>query len=121
MLRVRLGAQDTHYRGTVVPGATTLRMMADCGVQITTRSDGEGGLLAAVDGAEFLQPLFVGDFIEFRAWLTASGRRSRRMTIEALRTIRAPGDEPGSRPSICDPPEIVARATLVIVVSRPSS
>jgi acyl-CoA hydrolase len=117
-LRVRLGANDTHYRGNVIPAATTMRLFADCCTQITTRNDGQGGLLAAYEGAEFLHPLFIGDFVELRAWLLSTGNRSRRMTMVALRTIRAPTDDVGSRPVVCDPPEIVARATIVVVIPK---
>lgn len=122
-LRVRLGAQDTHYGEGLIPAATLLRLFADCSTEIGLReSGGREGLLAAYEGAEFLHPCRVGDYIEIQAKILSRGKRSRRVGVVALRHVRAPEHEAavGRLWSFCEPPEIVARAIMVSVSPRPS-
>jgi 3-aminobutyryl-CoA ammonia-lyase len=118
-LRVRLGTSDTHYRSQLIPAATVMRLFADCTTEIGIRDNGRPGLLAAYEGAEFLEPLRVGDYVEIRATVVARGRRSRRIGLEAWRFIRAPApDAADHNYMLCEPPELVARATMVSVAPR---
>lgn len=119
-LRVRLGMLDTHYSEGLVPAATILRLFADCSTEIGLReNNGREGMLAAYEGAEFLLPCRAGDYLEIRATVLTRGNRSKRVQLEAFRTLRAPhGSENNSRWSVCEPPEIVARAVLVSVTPK---
>ncbi len=120
MLRVRLGTNDTHYREELIPAATLLRLFADCSTEIGLReSGGREGLLAAYEGAEFMYPCRVGDYLEIQAKVLSRGNRSRRVGLVALRHVRAPGhDEKPQLWQFCEPPEVVARAILVSVTPR---
>lgn len=119
MLRVRLGTADTHYRSHLIPAATVMRLFADCSTEIGIRDNGRAGLLAAYEGAEFLKPLRVGDYVEIHASVIARGRRSRRISLEAWRLARAPAyDAADHSYTLCEPPELVARATMVSVAPR---
>jgi 3-aminobutyryl-CoA ammonia-lyase len=121
MLRVRLGTTDTHYRGNLIPAATVMRLFADCSTEIGIRDNGRAGMLAAYEGAEFLAPLRVGDYVEIRATVLSRGRRSRRVALEAWRLAAAPGEGAVSRDyTLYDPPELVARATMISVAPRPA-
>lgn len=119
-LRVRLGMLDTHYAEGLVPAATILRLFADCSTEIGLReNEGREGLLAAYEGAEFLQPCRAGDYLEIRATVLSRGNRSKRVQLEAVRTLRAPvSGAADHRWAICEPPEIVARAVLVSVTPK---
>jgi acyl-CoA hydrolase len=120
MLRVRLGTNDTHYAESLVPAATLLRLFADCSTEIGMReNDGREGLLAAYEGAEFLKPCRVGDYLEIHAKVLSRGNRSRRVEITAWRALQAPlHGENDNRWKICEPPELVAKAVLVSVTPR---
>jgi 3-aminobutyryl-CoA ammonia-lyase len=120
MLRVRLGTGDTHYTESLVPAATILRLFADCSTEIGLReNNGREGLLAAYEGAEFLKPCRVGDYLEIRAKILSRGNRSRRVEIAAWRSLQAPlHGENDNRWTIVDPPELVAKAVLVSVTPK---
>lgn len=118
-LRVRLGTQDTHFRGHLIPAATVMRLFADCSTELGIRESGRAGLLAAYERAEFLRPLHVGDYVEICATVLSRGERSRRVGLEAWRHIRAPvPDGEPQRWELAESPELVARATMVSVTPR---
>lgn len=119
-LRVRMNAQDTTYRSVIIPAARIMGLFADCVTQVTLREDGDGSLLAAYENAQFKQSVHIGDYLEIQARVIKRGNRSRRFAVVALRHIRTPGPgEPDSPPAvICDSPEVVAEAVLVVVVRK---
>jgi acyl-CoA hydrolase len=119
-LRVRLGTNDTHYRGNLIPAATVLRLFADCSTEIGIRVNGSPGLLAAYESANFLKPLRVGDYVEIQARVLSRGNRSRRISLEALRWISAPvdGEDAAEGWQVHEEPELVARAVMVGVRPR---
>jgi 3-aminobutyryl-CoA ammonia-lyase len=118
-LRVRFGLHDTHYSGGLIPAATILKTFADCSSEIGIRLDGVDGYLAAYETAEFLKPVYAGDYVEFRARLLSKGNRSRRISVEARRCMEAKEFEGGLSGGIFhDPPEVVARAVMVAVRPR---
>lgn len=118
MLRVRLSLADTHYAGHLIPAATVLRLFADCSTEIGIHDNGRPGLLAAYENATFLQPLYVGDYVEIRAAVISRGTRSRRIRIEAWREVRAPLPGAPVQYAIVQPPELVAHAVMVSVAPR---
>ncbi len=121
-LRVRLGTSDTHYGGQLIPAATIMRLFADCSTEIGIRDNGRPGLLAAYEGATFLKPLYVGDYVEIRATVTARGRRSRRISLEAWRLVAAPPpDRADADHVVLDAPELIARAVMISVAPRSGS
>lgn len=119
LLRLRLGLHDTHYADGLIPAATIMRLFADCQSEVSIRMDGVDGYMAAYEKAEFLKPVYAGDYIEIRARLISQGNRSRRFAMEAHRYLATKELGGGlSGGTIFDPPEIVARATLVCVKPR---
>jgi 3-aminobutyryl-CoA ammonia-lyase len=118
-LRVRMGLHDTHYEGGLIPAATILRLFADCSSELGIRMDGVDGYLAAYESAEFLLPVYAGDYIEITATLASKGNRSRRIALTATRAIRAQllGGGLGGG-TVISPPETVGRAVLVAVVPK---
>lgn len=115
-LRLRLGLTDTHYANGLIPAATILRLFADCAAELGTRLDGVDGYLAAYENAEFLLPVFAGDYIEIRARLLSAGNRSRRLGLEALRSLEYRDLGGGlSGGVVHDPPQLVARASMITV------
>lgn len=118
-LRLRMGLHDTHYEGGLIPAATMLRLFADCSSELGIRMDGVDGYLAAYESAEFLQPVYAGDYVEITAELVKKGNRSRRISIVATRSVRAKVLANGlGGGEVVDPPEVVGRAILIAVVPK---
>lgn len=118
-LRMRLRADDTHYAGGTIPGATYLAFMADaCAMLMILRGE-PAGFLARWESADFSTPCNVGDYIEVRCTLVRVGNRSRRLEAEVVRLVRTSvtaGET--SVGEVPDPPDIVARGTYVGVIPR---
>ena len=126
LLRVRLGTDDTHYSDHLIPGATIVRLFADCATEIMLREDGTGGLLAGIESAAFHKAVRVGDYLEIVGKVIHRGTRSRKYSVEARRTIeRLEPTDPRrtargllSECVVHDPPELVGEAILIAVVPR---
>jgi 3-aminobutyryl-CoA ammonia-lyase len=120
-LRVRLGLHDTHYPNGLIPAATILRLFADCSGEIGVKMDGVDGYLAAYENAEFLLPVYAGDYLEVRAKLETAGNRSRRIGLQALRCTEHRDLGGGLSGGIFhDPPQLVARAIMIAVKPKDS-
>lgn len=118
-LRIRLGLHDTHYPNGLIPAATILRLFADCASELGIRMDGVDGYLAAYERAEFLKPVYAGDYLEITAKLLSKGNRSRRTQLEARRCMEARELGGGLSGGIFhEPPELVATAIMVGVRPR---
>jgi 3-aminobutyryl-CoA ammonia-lyase len=118
-LRVRLGLHDTHYADGLIPPATVLRLFADCSSELGIQSDGTDGYLAAYERAEFLCPLFAGDYIAIKARTVSKGIRSRRTALEAYRCLKSIDLGAGlTGGHFSDPPELVAHAVAIAVRPR---
>jgi 3-aminobutyryl-CoA ammonia-lyase len=114
-LRVRLGPGDARYADGLVPGSKAMELFGDLETEIALKEGGDEGLCVAYDMVEFLAPLRVGDYVEASAHVVSRGRSSRRLYAELFR-VRAV-DERGLDASP-DAPELVARASVTIVVGR---
>jgi len=118
-LRVRFGLLDTHYHNGLIPAAIILRSFADCSSEIGLRMDGVDGYLAAYESAEFLKPVYAGDYVEVRARVISKGNRSRRVAVEAHRVLEHKEGTGGlSGAVVHDPPQLVGRAVMVSVKPR---
>jgi 3-keto-5-aminohexanoate cleavage enzyme len=126
-LRVRVSAHDAHYAGALVDGARILGLFGDLATELLIRLDGDEGLFRAYETVEFLAPVFVGDYIEATAELTAVGRSSRQMRFEArtvISNLRAGWSDTEIEPmrtapsaaEVLEDPVVVARATGTCVV-----
>lgn len=119
MLRVRMSQRDAHYAGNLVAGARMMELFGDVATELTIRHDGDEGLLRVYENAEFLAPVYAGDYIEAVGRIVAVGNTSRRMEMEARKVIslaQVPGQE--SAADVLPQPVLVARATCVAVVLK---
>ena len=117
VLKVRIGAHDSHYAGGLVDGAKMLQFFGDVATEILIRFDGDEGLFRAYECVEFLAPVYAGDFIEVEARLIRVGKTSRQMVFEARKMIQllsstdAKGHPPSSSAGVVlSPPLVVCRA-----------
>lgn len=118
-LRMRLRADDTHYAGGTIPGATYLALMADACAMLMIMRGEPAGFLARWDAVDFTTPCEVGDYIEVRCTLVHVGNRSRRLEAEVVRLVRtsvANGET--SIGEVPDPPDLVVRGTYTSVIPR---
>src|SRR6056297_2215896 len=112
MIRLRMSMHDAHYAGELVDGAKMLQLFGDVATELLIKNDGDEGLFAAYDNVEFLAPVYAGDYIEAKGWITTAGNTSRKMSFEAYKVIentRIP--EQDSACNLLDKPLLVCRAS----------
>jgi 3-aminobutyryl-CoA ammonia-lyase len=117
-LRVRMGAHDAHYGGNLVDGARILGLFGDVATELLIRADGDEGLFAAYDLVEFKAPVYAGDYIEARGWITKTGTTSRTMEFEAYKVISPRPDLSPSAADVLDEPVLVVRARGTCVTPK---
>jgi len=83
---------DGHSVGNLVDESRIINYWGDIGTEIMIRATGNGSLFRAYKDIEFLQPIHVGDFVEFRAWLEKRGNSSFEVHFEAYKTITKTDD-----------------------------
>src|SRR5438309_6119703 len=106
-IRVRLSASDAHYGGQLVNGAYMLSLFGDVATELAILCDGDEGLLVSYENVEFLAPLYAGDYVEARGYITRIGRTSRRMEFEAYKIIAARPDISDSAADVLNPPLLI--------------
>ena len=113
LIRVRLAPSDARYAGGLCAGSKALELFADLETEIALREGGDEGLCAGYERIDFLAPLYVGDFVEARAWVVERGNRSRKLDAELHKLISV--DENGVG-QVHEPPVLAVRARVTIVV-----
>jgi len=117
-LRLRVSEKDVHYAGGLVNGAYVLGLFGDVGTELMIRFDGDEGLLAAYNSIQLKAPIRAGDFLEVVGWVSAVGRTSRTIQLEAYRYIQVVGEPFESSADYLEEPEMVATAEMVSVVRK---
>lgn len=120
IIRVRMGTNDAHYAGDLVNGAKMLDFFGDVATELLIRNDGDEGLFCAYESAEFLAPIYAGDFMEYHGWIETVGNSSRKMKFEAYKVIELAKDPllEVSAANVLTPPLLVGRAAGVCVVPK---
>lgn len=116
MIRLRMSQADAHYGGNLVDGARMLQLFGDVATELLIIQDGDEGLFCAYDNAEFLNPVYAGDYIEAVGEITHVGNSSRKMTFEARKVIKPRPDISDSAADVLAEPIVVCRATGTCVV-----
>ncbi|MFB6891857.1 4'-phosphopantetheinyl transferase superfamily protein [Kitasatospora sp. NPDC056327] len=119
-LRLRLGQEDAHYGGGLVPGARLLGLFGDLVTEITVRTDGDEGLLAEYSAVRFTAPCRPGDYLELTARLVHRTRLRRKVEFEAYKVIAARPDRSPSAAEVLAEPLLVCTATATAVVPPPA-
>src|SRR5262249_48858963 len=119
-VRLRMSAHDAHYAGELVDGARMLALFGDLATELLIRLDGDEGLFRAYEAAEFLAPVFAGDYIEATAELVRVGNTSRQMRFEAKKVITNArgGGLPASAAELLAEPIVVCRAVGTCVTPK---
>jgi len=118
LIRLRLGAEDAHYGGGLVAGARQLEIVGDLITELAMRYDGDEGLFRAYESVEFLAPLYAGDWVEARGWITSVGTTSRRCAFEIHKIGVARTDVSDSAAEFLDEPVLTLRAVGTTVVPK---
>ena len=118
VLRVRMSSADAHYGGDLVDGARVLSLFGDVATELLIRRDGDEGLFLRYDEVEFKAPVFAGDYIEARGWITEAGNTSRKMEFEARKVIAARPEVGPSAADYLEEPLLVTRAKGVCVTPK---
>jgi len=110
---------DAHYGGNLVDGAYVLGLFGDVATEVCIRTDADEGLFASYSDVQFRAPVLAGDIIEATATVTAVGRRSRQLALEARVVCRAEPSNPvrgDSAASVLSEPIVVVTAVGTVVV-----
>ena len=118
VIRLRIGAENAHYGGGLVDGAYLNKLFGDVATELLIRRDGDEGLFRAYDNIEFLAPVYAGDFIEAKGWITSEGNTSRKMAFEAWKVIAPRPDLSDSAAEVLAEPVLVCRATGTCVTPK---
>lgn len=118
LIRVRIGAENAHYGGGLVDGAYLAKLFGDVATELLIRRDGDEGLFRAYDNIEFLAPVYAGDFIEAKGWITSEGNTSRKMVFEAWKVIAPRPDLSDSAAEVLAEPVLVCRASGTCVTPK---
>ena len=116
LIRMRLGQEDAHYGGSLVAGATQLRIIGDLITELAMRYDGDEGLFRAYESVEFLAPLHAGDWVEARGKIVSAGNSSRRCEFEVWKVGAARSDISDSAAEFLDEPILTCTAVGTTVV-----
>lgn len=117
-IRLRLGAEDAHYGGSLVAGARQLEIVGDLITELAMRHDGDEGLFRAYESVEFLAPLYAGDWIEARGTIVSVGNTSRRCEFEVWKIGGALPEISDSAAEFLDEPMLTCRAIGTTVVPK---
>lgn len=117
-IRLRLGAEDSHYGGGLVAGAKQLEVIGDLITELAMRYDGDEGLFRAYESVEFLHPLYAGDWIEATGRILSVGTTSRRCEFEVWKVGGARADLSDSAAEFLDEPVLACRAIGTTVVPK---
>ncbi|MCK9230815.1 MAG: hotdog fold thioesterase [Syntrophales bacterium] len=115
-IRVRMSQADAHYGGDMVDGAKILKLFGDIATELLIRHDGDEGLFLRYDEVKFLSPVYAGDFIEAKGWITEVGKTSRKIEFVAKKVIQSLKDP--TQPTAADyldDPIIITEARGVCV------
>ena len=118
VIRLRIGAENAHYGGGLVDGAYLIKLFGDVATELLIRRDGDEGLFRAYDNIEFLAPVYAGDFIEAKGWITSEGNTSRKMAFEAWKVIAPRSDLSDSAAEVLAEPVLVCRASGTCVTPK---
>lgn len=118
LIRLRMGAHDAHYGGSLVDGAKMLQLFGDVATELLIRHDGDEGLFAGYDKVEFLAPVYAGDYIEAEGEIVQVGNSSRKMVFEARKVIVPRPDISPSAADFLAEPIVVCRASGTCVVRK---
>lgn len=114
----RVGAEEAHYNGYLVSAAHILQYVSDAVGELLIRHDGQGGLLATVREATFVEPVFAGEALEIIVKLVKVGNRSRTFEYEVYKHIEKQFDVSRSAARVVEPPALVSRGTVIGVIPR---
>jgi 3-aminobutyryl-CoA ammonia-lyase len=115
-IRLRLGAEDAHYGGNLVAGATQLKIIGDLITELAMRYDGDEGLFRAYESVEFLAPLYAGDWIEATGRIVRVGNTSRTCEFEVWKIGAALPEISDSAAEFLAEPVLTCRAVGTTVV-----
>jgi 3-aminobutyryl-CoA ammonia-lyase len=118
VIRLRIGAENAHYGGGLVDGAFLTKLFGDVATELLIRRDGDEGLFRAYDNIDFLAPVYAGDFIEAKGWISSEGNTSRKMVFEAWKVIGPRPDISDSAAEVLAEPVLVCRASGTCVVPK---
>ena len=79
-----MGTQDTNGHGNV-HGGVIMRLADEAGALASMRHAQAPTVTIAIDSMTFLEPIYVGNYVQFNAELTYAGRTSMEVRVEVVK------------------------------------
>lgn len=123
-LRSMMRESDGHYVGGLVNGARILHFFGDVATELMVRVDGDISLFCGYEEISFTAPVYVGDFMEYSAWIEKVGNTSYTLKFEAYKVAtmcdRAGACEglESTAATCCIPPVLCGTATGTLVIPK---
>lgn len=124
VLRTMMRESDGHYAGGLVNGARILHFFGDVATELMVRVDGDISLFAGYKNVRFTAPVYVGDFMEYHAYIEKMGKTSYTLKLEAYKVItmaeHVEGNEGLEHTAACvlQPPVLCGEATGTLVIPK---
>lgn len=124
VLRTMMRGCDGHYVGGLVNGAKIMDFFGDVATELMVRVDGDISLFVGYKDVKFTAPVYVGDFMEYHAWIEKVGNTSYVLKLEAYKVItmcdRLPGNEglEHTAATVLNPPMLCGSATGTLVIPK---
>lgn len=121
MFRVRMGSADVHYgEGQLVAGSKMLDFFGDLGTELCIRYDGDESLFRSYSSVDFLEPVYLGDIIEYYGWIEKTGKSSRTCRFEAYKVVELAKDPKLSAfaANVLPEPLLVGTAVGTLIVKK---
>lgn len=118
LIRMRMSSQDAHYGGNLVDGARLIGLISDAGTELQIAWSGDEGLLAAWHHIEQFEPVYMGDYIEVKAWFSRYGNTSADLEGAIYKVGELDPESGNNAANIIDPPRLVMRASATGVTLK---
>ncbi len=89
-MRYRMSDQDVFYGGGVVNGARGLTLMEDCAKRLMAKVFSNVGTMTKVKKVRLYEPLFAGDYMEFKARIKRKEDNKALIEVRAFKIIEYP-------------------------------
>lgn len=87
-----------------------MEFFGDLGTEVCVRTDGDGSLFLGYDEVRFTAPVYIGDLMEYHAWLEKKGTTSYKVKFEAYKIMTAT--------EILPEPELCGYATGILIIPK---
>lgn len=118
VLKVRMGINYANNGSTLIDGNKIIKLFSDIATELLIRHDGDEGFIESYDNIEFIEPIYVGDYIEVKGELIGFGNISRKILFEVKKIITSRYDINDSACDVLVNPIMICTASATCIVPK---